>query len=81
MVKKSATDKKKVRDLLRRLREKAGLRQIDLAVRLNKPQSFVSKYESGEKTLNFLEVREVCQILNIPMVEFVSQFEKQSNES
>ncbi|MDD5008954.1 MAG: helix-turn-helix transcriptional regulator [Syntrophorhabdaceae bacterium] len=81
MVKKSATDKKKVRDLLRQLREKAGLRQIDLAVRLNKPQSFVSKYESGEKTLNFLEVREVCQVLNIPMAEFVSQFEKQANES
>jgi ribosome-binding protein aMBF1 (putative translation factor) len=52
------TQKRKVRDLLRGLREAAGLRQVDLAARLKRPQSFVSKYESGEKTLDFLEVRD-----------------------
>jgi transcriptional regulator with XRE-family HTH domain len=81
MLKKSSTEKRKVREILRQLRDKAGLRQIDLAMLLNRPQSFVSKYESGEKTLNFLEVREVCHALNIPLADFVSQFERESDES
>jgi transcriptional regulator with XRE-family HTH domain len=81
MLKKSSTEKKRIRELLRHLREKTGLRQIDLAVLLDRPQSFVSKYESGEKTLSFLEVREVCHALNISLTDFVSQFEKETDES
>lgn len=59
MGRSSETQKRKVRELLRDIREAAGLRQVDLAARLKRPQSFVSKFESGEKTLNFLEVKEV----------------------
>ncbi|MGI0085936.1 MAG: helix-turn-helix domain-containing protein, partial [Nitrososphaerales archaeon] len=65
MRRSSETQKRKVRELLRDFREAAGLRQIDLAARLTRPQSFVSKYESGEKTLAFLEVREVCRALGV----------------
>lgn len=36
-------------------RKKAGLRQIDLAARLKKPQSFVSKIERGERRLDVVE--------------------------
>jgi transcriptional regulator with XRE-family HTH domain len=81
MYKKSAIQKRKLRELLRQLRENVGLRQIDLAERLNRPQSFVSKYESGEKTLNFLEVREVCRALGVPLPDFVSRFEQEADES
>jgi transcriptional regulator with XRE-family HTH domain len=35
-----------LRDLLREIRESAGLRQVDLADALERPQSFVSEYES-----------------------------------
>jgi transcriptional regulator with XRE-family HTH domain len=74
------TQKRKVRDLLRGLREAAGLRQVDLAARLKRPQSFVSKYESGEKTLDFLEVREVCHTLGVPLDDFVRRYEEASDE-
>jgi transcriptional regulator with XRE-family HTH domain len=74
------TQKRKVRELLRDLREAAGLRQVDLAVRLKRPQSFVSKYESGEKTLDFLEVREVCRALGVPLADFVRRYEEGSDE-
>lgn len=65
-----------MRELVRKLREEAGLRQVDLAERLKRPQSFVSKYESGERTLDFLEVREVCQALGVPLVDFVRRLDE-----
>jgi transcriptional regulator with XRE-family HTH domain len=74
------TQKRKARELLRDLREASGLRQVDLAGRLKRPQSFVSKYESGEKVLNFLEVREVCRALGVPLIDFVRRYEEESDE-
>jgi transcriptional regulator with XRE-family HTH domain len=80
MRRSSETQKRKVRELLRNLREAAGLRQVDLAARLKRPQSFVSKYESGEKTLDFLEVREVCRALGVPLTDFVRRYEEVADE-
>ena len=45
----------KLRNLLRDLREKGGLTQADVAVRLGRPQSFVAKYEGGERRLSAIE--------------------------
>lgn len=81
MRRSSEAQKRKLRELVRELREAVGLRQVDLAERLKRPQSFVSKYESGEKTLDFLEVREVCQALGISMADFVRRFEEGDHES
>ena len=66
----------RLRSLLRDLRNEAGLRQVDLASKLEEPQSFVSKYESGERRLDFVEVVEVCNALNITLPEFVRRFEE-----
>lgn len=40
---------------LRRLRKRAGLTQTELAERINKPQSFVSKTENAERRLGLEE--------------------------
>lgn len=66
----------KLQDLLRQIRLEAGLRQIDLAERLGKPQSFVSKYESGERRLDLLELREVCDAADTSIEAFVHRFER-----
>ncbi|MEX2308174.1 MAG: helix-turn-helix transcriptional regulator [Pirellulales bacterium] len=70
-----SNEQKQLRKLLRQLRLGAGLRQADLADLLGKPQSFVSKYESGERRLDLLELRQVCKALGIPLSEFVVRLE------
>ena len=55
-----------LRRLLRQKRTEMGLTQEALAAILDKPQSFVSKYESGERLLSFVETVTVCRALGIP---------------
>jgi transcriptional regulator with XRE-family HTH domain len=63
-----------VRDLLRTSRERAGLTQLDVAKALNVPQSYVSKYETGERRLDFTETSAVCVTLGISIVDFAKEF-------
>ena len=53
------------RALLIDARKKAGLSQAELAKRLAKPQSFVSKFERGERRLDVIEFRAVAQALGL----------------
>ncbi|MCC7085618.1 MAG: helix-turn-helix transcriptional regulator [Pirellulales bacterium] len=62
--------------LLRKIREEAGLRQVDLAKRLGQPQPFVSKYESGERRLDILELRALCKAVGITPQEFFNQLDR-----
>ena len=71
----------KLQKLLRNLRTKKGYRQEDLAVLLEVPQSFVSKYEAGERRLDILELREICKVLGIRFPEFVRKLEKVLDEA
>ena len=45
----------RLRDLLIEAREAAGLTQADVAKRLARPQSYVSKVEQGERRLDAVE--------------------------
>ena len=67
---------KRVLVLLRDIRIDAGLTQSELASRLDRDQTFVSKYESGERRLDILELREVCQAIGIDFVSFIRRLEK-----
>lgn len=66
----------KLQNLLKTTRENAGLTQAALAAKLKRPQSFVSKYESGERRLDLIELRQICGALKIPLVDFVKRFER-----
>ncbi len=69
------TEKEALRNLLRLQRGEAGLRQVDLAKKLGKPQSYISKYESGEKSLDILEVKEICAVFKITLSDFSKKLE------
>lgn len=71
----SPADQKKLQALLRQVRIKAGLTQEEVARRLGRPQSFVSKYETGERRLDILELRQVLAALGLPLKEFVRTLE------
>lgn len=52
------------------MREECRFRQRDLADALGVAQSFVSKYESGERELKGWEILRICDALSIPAVAF-----------
>lgn len=54
-----------VRALLVQAREQAGLTQTEVAKRLNRVQSFVSKYELGERRLDVVDFIAVCDCLGV----------------
>lgn len=66
----------KLQNLLKEARMDAGLSQTEIAKALKKPQSFVSKYESGERRLDIVELREICGLLKISLPVFVKRFEE-----
>ena len=70
----SSAKQKTFLGLLRQVREEAGLRQIDVAERLNQPHSFVSKYESGERRLDLLELELVCEACETSLDVFVRRY-------
>lgn len=51
--------------LLAKHRKKVRLTQAQLARKLGKPQSFVAKYEGGERRLDVIEFLEIAQHLKI----------------
>src|SRR6266568_3823809 len=59
--------------MLRELRHENGVTQEALADLLGKPQSYVSKYELGERQLDIVETLEICRALNTDFVVFVQR--------
>ena len=62
------------RDFLQRLRQArvdANLTQVDVAARLKKPQSFVSKIESGERRIDPVELKYFAEIYQKSLNSFL----------
>ncbi len=49
---------------LREARHEAGLRQIDVAKKLKRTQSYVSRVEQGEQRLDILELKKFAKLYN-----------------
>lgn len=60
------------RSLMVSAREAAGLTQVEVAARLGRPQSFVAKYEGGERRLDIVEFIQVCAALGVDSHSVIS---------
>ena len=69
---------KAVGDALAEARAAAGVKQVDLARRLRKPQSFISSYENGQRRVDVLELVRICEELGAdPRRVFADIFARQ----
>jgi transcriptional regulator with XRE-family HTH domain len=57
-------------------RKKTGMRQIELAQKLNKPQSFVSKFECGERRLDVIEFITITDALGADPLAILAEASK-----
>lgn len=62
------------RELLRDLRVRKGVTQAQLSAAVGMAQSFVSKYEMGERRLDFVEVDRICGKLGTSLESFARAF-------
>ncbi len=65
----------KLRRLLRAIRRERGVTQVQLAERLEVPQSRVSKYENGDLRLDLVEVEAVCEALGTSLRSLVRRWD------
>ena len=67
--------------LLKKIRRDAGWRQTDLAKKISVTQSSISKYEMGERRLDILELRTICHVFGMPLIDFVKILEEKINKN
>ena len=58
-------------EVLATARRKAGGNQSELAEKLGKRQQFVSKYESGERRLDAVELIDICRALDLDVADLL----------
>jgi len=67
--------------MLREARTAAGLTQYELADKLGRPQSFISKIESGERLLDVIELLTVLRAIGVTPALFIGRLEEAAQRS
>lgn len=65
-------DYKKLIERLKQARLDAGLSQQVVADELNKPQSYISKVESGDRRLDIIEVKEFAKLYKKKLEDLIA---------
>jgi transcriptional regulator with XRE-family HTH domain len=68
-------ERKILLELLRALRKQRNLTQEQLAKSMGVKQAFISKYETGERRLDFIDLIGICDVLGMSIVKFAERFE------
>jgi len=66
-----------LQELITNCRSEAQLTQQQLAKLLERPQSYVSKYESGERKLTLPEIRVIVECCGTNLTDFVQLYLKE----
>jgi len=65
-----------VGQLVQELRLAASLTQVELAEKLDRHQSVISKIENGDRFLHLTEVHPLCEALGLPVEDFMARLEE-----
>ena len=66
------------RSILINARDDLRVTQTEISMRLGRPQSFVAKYEGGERRLDIIELLQVCAALEIDPHKIISEMQARS---
>ena len=64
---------KRVLERLLQARKERGLTQSDVAKALHKPQSYVTKCESGERRIDIIELSDFAHLYRKPLEYFMGE--------
>ena len=62
---------KRISQLLATERKKTALTQAEVAAKIRKPQSFVSKYENGQRQLTIADLTLICKAIGLKPSKFL----------
>lgn len=66
--------------MIQRLKEKrlaVGLTMRQLGQKIGKPHTYVQKWESGDRQINPIDLRDVCMALDISFIEFLKEIDEE----
>jgi transcriptional regulator with XRE-family HTH domain len=64
-----------LQSLLKTMREEKGIQQKDFAALLQRPASYVSRYEHGEKMLNLPELLQIARALETDLPTLIGRYQ------
>jgi len=73
---KLARELKILGEVLVRTRERAGLKQSDVAAELGMPASYLSKVENGTRRLDVIELIQIAEAMDSDPADIVRQLKK-----
>ena len=71
---KDLTKYELLRQMLIDERNNAQLKQADVAAKLGKPQSYISKIERGERGIDVIEFFELAEVIGFDSFNFMQRF-------
>jgi ribosome-binding protein aMBF1 (putative translation factor) len=74
---KLAEQLKLLGDVLVRARERAGLKQFEVASRLVVPASYLSKIENGTRRLDVIELIQIAEAIGVDAADIVREVENE----
>lgn len=69
------TRRARLRKELRAARLRAKMRQVDVAERLGRPQSYVAKIERGERRIDLVETMNFCDAIGLDVHTLIALIE------
>ena len=66
----------RLREILADARRSRGFTQATLAKELKRPQSFVSKFERGERRLDIVEFLEIAHVLDLDPARLLREIDR-----